>query len=233
MRLATVIILSALVLSLNCGLMASDPKPVQVIDGWGVVFDPDGDSAVRKEGHTLRIDVPGAYRDLWPVRGKTNAPRVLQLAEGDFIVTAKVSGNVVAEQGTGISRSGTSSAFRAGTLLIWHDANNFVRLDRGCVARDGKTTFTVYYHVFKDGNRVTELSRIVKDQPTSLRLARRGPRVEAAFSQNEGRSWTSFPSQTLDLPARVKVGVAALNATTRPFVAEFERLAVSLTSQRK
>jgi regulation of enolase protein 1 (concanavalin A-like superfamily) len=213
--------------------MAADPKPLQVIDGWGVAFDSDGGSAVRKEGETLRIDVPGAYRDLWPVRGKTNAPRVLQHVEGDFTVTAKVSGEVLAEQGTGIARSGTSSAYRAGTLLIWHDANNFVRLDRGCVARDGKTTFTAYYHVFKDGNRVTELSRIVKDQPTSLRLARRGTRIEAAFSQNEGRSWTSFPPQTLDLPARVKVGVAALNATNKPFSAEFERLAVSLTSQQK
>jgi hypothetical protein len=55
---------------------------------------------------------------------------------------------------------------------------------------------------------------------------RRGEKIIASTKQDENSSWRSFPEQTVKLPDKIKVGIAALNITNQPFVAEFEDLKV-------
>jgi regulation of enolase protein 1 (concanavalin A-like superfamily) len=206
---------------------AAEVKPIQKIKAWGEVLDPDSDCKINETNGKVTIEVPGAYHDLWPGQGKTNAPRILQDAEGDFIVQVKVPGQIRPQAGTVIPGLASSVPFQAATLLIWQDDNNFVRLDRASMVKDNKTIFFCYYHAFKEGKRVVHLSRNFKDQATHLRLERREGKIHAAVSQDGGKTWPSFRPEAIDLPMKLKVGVAALNSTDKPLLAEFEDFKVS------
>ena len=58
--------------------LAQEAAPADTIEGWGRPVDPVGDCSFSHEVGVLTIKVPGAYHDLWPGRGKVNAPLVLQ-----------------------------------------------------------------------------------------------------------------------------------------------------------
>ena len=92
-------------------------------------IDPDGDcklvDANEKEG-SLKLWVPATSHDLSPTT--LNGPRVLLEADGDFVVEVRVCGTITAEPG--LEYPGRGLSFRSGTLLIWHDAANFMRFDR-------------------------------------------------------------------------------------------------------
>jgi hypothetical protein len=200
----------------------------EAIEGWGEFVDPDGDCRARAaDDGRLVIDVPGKLHDLWPdPQGSTNAPRVLRDAPApDVVARVTVAGEVDAKDGTGVAPG--KRPFRAASLLLWEDEKNFVRLDRGCVVREGKPIYFAYYHVFRNGKRTTHLSKDIENRPASLRLHRRGNKVKAAVSQDEGKTWDEFPEQEVKLAEEMKVGVAALNATTEPFEATFEKFEVT------
>ena len=137
---------------------------------------------------------------------------------------------VLAEKGTEIRRG---SAFRGATLLIWRDEKNFVRFDRASLFRDNNTRDFAYLHVYQDGNRTAEATENLKipKQPCWLKLTRTGEQIVASFSQDEGKSWFEFPPQTAKLKEPLKVGVAALNSSNKPFEARFERLIVAPASK--
>ncbi len=211
---------------LTVGTAAGDKAP-QKIKGWGEVTDPDGDCKVQDEKGKVAIKIPGTYHDLWPGQGKVNAPRILQDAEGDFSVQVKVAGAIRPEKGSVIPNLGSSASFQAGSLLIWEDDNNFVRLDRACLNRGDKPVSFGYFHAFKDGKRVVHLSQDFQDRETYLRLERRDGQILAAVSQDGGKNWDSFRPQTVQLAKKLKVGVAALNNTKKPLMAEFEEFKLS------
>lgn len=187
----------------------------QLIKGWGQTEDPDGDCKISAREGKVTFSVPGTAHDLWPgAPGRVNAPRILQDVEGDFTVQVKVASTVKPENGF----------FRSGTLLIWQDDKTFIRLDSACAHRGGSTfDFYCYLHVFKDQERlVNEQLRPLKDQPTDLRLERRATRIMASFSQDGGKTWKAFGEKTVDLPRKLKVGVAAVNGTNSPFTVTLE-----------
>jgi regulation of enolase protein 1 (concanavalin A-like superfamily) len=201
------------------GSSAGEQTP-QLINGWGQTEDPNGDCKISAKDGSVTISIPGTPHDLWPGEGrKVNAPRVLQDVEGDFTVQVKVASSVKPENGF----------FRAGTLLIWVDDKTFIRLDSACAHRGGITfDFYCYLHVFKDTQRlVNEQLRPLKDQPTDLRLERRGNRIVASFSQDGARTWQAFGEKTLELPRRVKVGVAAVQGTNSPFSVTLEAFKIT------
>jgi regulation of enolase protein 1 (concanavalin A-like superfamily) len=215
------------------GKVAGEPAATEnaagagrMIPGWGEFIDPVGDCRGSEQDDKVTITVPGAYHDLWPVKGKVNAPLVLEDAEGDFTVEVKVVSVTRAEPGSAIGGA-SATAFHAGTLVIWQDDKNFVRLDRTDMHKAGRAITGCYLHVFRDGERVVELAPIVPDRPTHLRLARKGDQLKAAYSQDDGRTWQEFPQQPLDLPLKVKVGVSALNGTNRENVVQFEGLKIT------
>jgi len=175
--------------------LTSTPAAGPALDGWGELADPDGDCAARvDDARRLVIDVPSKLHDLWPeASGTVNAPRVMQDADGDVTVRVTAAGDVTAKDGTGVAAD--KRPFRAATLLLWQDEKNFVRLDRGCVVREGKAIHFAYFHVFKDGKRTTHLSKDFANRPTLLKLERRGKKVLAAVSQDGGATWQTFDEQ--------------------------------------
>jgi hypothetical protein len=196
------------------------------IAGYGRFVDPVGDCSYKLADAKLTIQIPGAYHDLWPVAGKVNAPLVLQDVEGDFSISVAVAHIDRAERDTRIAGLAGTTSFHAGSLVIWQDAKNFVRFDRTQMDRSGQQITSWYLHVFKDGARTVELSALVPDRPTQLRLTRKASTLIAAYSQDGGSSWKEVPSQKIDLPAKVKAGVSALNNTVRGNKVTFEGLKI-------
>lgn len=68
--------------------------------------------------------------------------------------------------------------------------------------------------------------RPLKDGPTHLRLERRGSKLVVSFSQKGVEEWRALEQQKVDLPRKLKVGVAALNLTRSPFTLVLEDLIV-------
>ncbi|HEY2158536.1 MAG TPA: hypothetical protein VGH33_23100, partial [Isosphaeraceae bacterium] len=61
---------------------------------WGDLTDPKGDCQASIDGGRLTITVPGTHHNLCAEVGEMEAPRVLRKIDGDFVVQAKVSGNI-------------------------------------------------------------------------------------------------------------------------------------------
>jgi regulation of enolase protein 1 (concanavalin A-like superfamily) len=210
---------------------AADDKKPQEIKGWGTVEDPEGDSKITEEKGKLTIKLPGAYRDLWADKGAVQAPRLLQEIEGDFIVHVKVSGEVKAEKGTLIPNIASTVAFRAGTLLIWQDNENFVRLDRASAASKDEPVLGCHLQAFKNKKTTIETSKKLEDKDTHLRLERKEGHVKASFSQDGGKTWETVGDIKIDLPKKVKVGVSALNTMNKPFEIVFEDFKTELIAK--
>ena len=69
------------------------------------------------------------------------------------------------------------------------------------------------------------MSHELQDGTTYLRLERRGERLFASSSQ-DGVTWSSFPPLEIRFPDELKLGVTAVNTSTRPFAAELEGLGI-------
>jgi regulation of enolase protein 1 (concanavalin A-like superfamily) len=197
---------------------------LQKIAGWGEFVDAGGKSRVRLEGPRATIETPAGSFDLWPEGKATNAPRLLQDVSGDFTVRVKTVGPVMGEKGA--EATGRDVAFNAATLVIWQDENNFVRLDRAGMHKAGTRYHQTYYHINQDGKRTVQLSQALPDQGSWLKLERRGGTITAGWSV-DGLRWQTYPVQNAKLTDKVRVGVAALNSSTKPFVATFEDLQVT------
>jgi regulation of enolase protein 1 (concanavalin A-like superfamily) len=224
--LASTMIAGGLIDSRGSSLMANavTVESPQKIEGWGEVADASGQCRVRAEGTRVTIEVPAGSYDLYPDGQKVNAPRLTQDASGDFTVQVKVVGIAMGEKGA--EAPGRDVAFNAATLVIWQDESNFVRLDRAGFHKAGTPNHQTYYHVYRDGRRTVHEWRPLAARDTWLRLQRQGTRVTAAWSQ-DGRSWQNYPAGSVALADKVRVGVAVLNASSKPFAAIFEDLTLT------
>jgi regulation of enolase protein 1 (concanavalin A-like superfamily) len=214
-------------------LLAAAPAPADKAAApqakvWGDLVDAEGKSKVRLDGGRATIEVPAGSYDLYPENGKVNAPRLLQGASGDFAVQVKVVGKVMGEKGA--EAPGRDVAFNAATLLIWQDENHFVRLDRAGFHKAGKPNHQTYYHVYEGGKRTVHQNRPLAVKDSWLKLERKGGKVTASWSE-DGKTWQSYPVQDVKLSDKVKVGVAALNASSKPFAASFEELKLTPTGK--
>jgi regulation of enolase protein 1 (concanavalin A-like superfamily) len=228
-QVKTAVVPTLLVLALVAAAPAPDKKPARRDEprkaaGWGELVDPSGQCKVRLDDAGVTVEVPAGSFDLYPESQKVNAPRLVQDASGDFAVQVKVVGKVMGEKGA--EAPGRDVAFNAATLLIWQDENNFVRLDRAGFHKAGKPNHQTYYHIYQGGKRAVHEGRKLPVKDSWLRLERKGGKVTASWSE-DGKKWQSYPAQDVKLADKVKVGVAALNASSKPFAASFEELKVT------
>ncbi|HEX5105297.1 MAG TPA: DUF1349 domain-containing protein [Pirellulaceae bacterium] len=203
---------------------AEEVRPLETVQGWGLIVDPVGDCKFEHAGGNFTIKVPGAHHDLWPVKGKVNAPLVLQEVAGEFTIDVLVEEVTQAEPDTVLPGMASTASFHAGSLIIWQDAKNFVRFDRTNMNKAGRATTACYLHVYQNGERTAELASVVPDRPTHLRLKRKGDLVTAAYSQDGAKTWTSLAEQKAKLPDKLKAGVSALNNTSRENAVRFANL---------
>lgn len=192
--------------------------------GWGTAVNPDGDCTFKTGTARLIISVPGGNHDLDPrPEYKVNCPRVLQEVEGDFTVEVRVAGTITPDKE--MEPPGKTLAFRAGALVVWLDDKNFLRLDRAGMVKDGKPLAFAYFHDYKDGKLVREQGPPLKDEVMLLRIERKGNRFIASAEQ--GTVVKKMPTVNWKTPAKVQVGVGAVNVSRQDLHAVFEDLKIT------
>ena len=194
--------------------------------------DPDGDCKLldpnEKEG-SLKLWVPATPHDMNP--SKDNMARMLVDVEGDFILEARVLGAFNPERG--LEWPDRKLSYRAGSLIVWSDQVNFLRLSRSGLFRLDQPVPRAYmdFPVFKNGGRIFFASPGCKDEDTVMRIERKGNVFSASWDDGDTRK--GIPPQTLNWPAKLKVGVGAINVSTQPFQVAFDGIKLTLGNAKK
>ncbi len=193
-------------------LLAAGPE----IKGWGLANDPDGHCRFEPGDGKLRIQVPSSpYKEI-PGKAELHAPTILSPVRGEFVAIVQVGGDL--HPGPEPSVADTLP-YNAAGLILWVDPRTYIRIERAGLIKNGAFLTYANFEHFSGGRRASSQAAQLKDLPTSLRLERRGGRIYASASQ-DGTNWTSFPPLEVSLPEEVKIGVLAVNTSTRLLNAE-------------
>ncbi|MFN7139400.1 MAG: DUF1349 domain-containing protein [Limisphaerales bacterium] len=178
----------------------------QPIQGWGNAIDPSADCKFLVGEGELLISVPGTNgpHDLAAEIGITNAPRVLQTVEGDFIIEVVVDGRF--SPGRDSTLPGRT-AYNGAGLVLMADPNHGICLARAVLQY--KTGKPLHYANFEmrtngkvDGLGNAKQHPLPEKGPILLKLERRGQTVAGAFS-SDGAQWLHFLQKTFQ-PAGLK-----------------------------
>jgi serine/threonine protein kinase/regulation of enolase protein 1 (concanavalin A-like superfamily) len=193
-------------------------------DAWENPVDPDGDCNFeldRSEGK-IRIIVPGKTHLLSAEVGQVNAPRILRGIKGDFDLSVRIAGT---NHPRGRPTTNMYSPYHGAGLIIWQDEENYVRLEIATDLLNGRERPYVNFEYRKEGALAVSSGMNNGDGSYHLRLKRRGDEVFASFGP-DGVRWSSFPPLTVKLNDRLKVGVTAINSSTKRLTAELEGFVV-------
>ncbi len=202
------------------------PAPPRHLDGWGMVVDPDGNSTFRSEKGQLTIIAPGPVHDMSIELGRINAPRTAWKVEGDFIAQVKVDGRFDpgTEQGLPVRLP-----YHGAGLLLMHDLNNYLRLDRAALTKRTGQQHQVVLQSWTSGKPATlaPSSGLVLKAPASvyLRLERRGNQVLGAVALQPGK-WHYFEARNVPLPKALWIGVSTVNVSGNPLETHFEQFQI-------
>jgi serine/threonine protein kinase/regulation of enolase protein 1 (concanavalin A-like superfamily) len=202
------------------------PAPPRILKGWGEVDDPCEDCTITADQGKLAIEVPGSLHDF-----SSGAPRVLQEVEGDFVAQVSVPGNFQPREDSAIATN--LQPWQSAGLVVWKDSGSHSRFERAYAVVNGKLMSYSYSAAVKNAKAVVGEYHEVPNQATILRLERRENRFIPSYSLDGGQTWLSKPFEpyVVDLPSKVKVGVAAVNTTINGFKAELEDLQIKRLRQ--
>ena len=192
---------------------------------WGDPIDPDGDCSFGLDGREdrIRIAVPGTPHVLSAELGRMNAPRILREVIGDFDATVRVAG---AFHPAGSRTVKEYTPYHGAGILLWQDADNYVRLEIAADLQHGKVRPYANFELRKDGALAVSRGLKIEDGASHLRLRRRGDEISAAVS-NDGLIWKSLTPLSAKLKERLSIGVSAINTATKPLTVELEGFDVS------
>src|SRR3954452_7218368 len=196
---------------------------------WGTATDPDGDCTFFATKHEILISVPAARpHDLAADIDRTNAPRVLQRASGDFTIQVRVDGRF--DPGDASAQPGRA-AYNGAGIIAMADDNNVVTLARAAMQEKGDVQSYANFEIRSDGHLerigLTSDHPLPKDGPTYLRLERRGRRFLAARSE-DGHTWISLDSKRVpdNWPPELQIGFVAVSTSKAEFNPHFSKLQV-------
>jgi regulation of enolase protein 1 (concanavalin A-like superfamily) len=152
------------------------------------------------------------------------------MVNGDFVAQIKVTGDFKpGEKAANDQRS----SFNGAGLLVWQDEKNYIRLERNrwyVTAEQKYACFPPLLEYYKNGecqdtDPDSTLDEFFKGRSTWLRLERKGDKVIASYS-HDNKEWTEAKEITVDLPAELSVGVAAINTSAEALTVEFDEYRV-------
>jgi serine/threonine protein kinase len=190
------------------------------ITGWGTAYDPGGDCQIDANGGALTITVPPTLHDLNAEINLFNAPRVVREVEGDFDIQVKVVGDF--SPGNDSNRQG-GLPFNGAGIVAFLDGDSVIRLERGAVFNGNQFGSFAIFEQHEAGSGVADHNGPLDPGTTYLRLARRGSRF-LGFTSSDGRRWSQLNPINPGWPARLKVGLSAINSSNSPFSVRFEEL---------
>jgi regulation of enolase protein 1 (concanavalin A-like superfamily) len=204
-------------------------QKTQLLGRWGAATDPDGDCKFFATKRELLVAVPAACpHDLAADIDRTNAPRVLQRACGDFAIQVRVDGRF--DPGDASAQSGRG-AYNGAGIIAMADDNNVVTLARAALQEKDDAQSYANFEIRSDGHLerigLTSDHPLAKDRPTYLRLERRGRRFLAATSE-DGQTWVGLDSKRVpsDWPQELQIGIVAVSTSKAEFNPRFSKLQV-------
>jgi regulation of enolase protein 1 (concanavalin A-like superfamily) len=207
----------------RAGNVPGGKAPEAAPASWGEPLDPDGDCTITPQGNALTVIVPPTRHDILADKaGKSNAPRVLREVDGDFRVQVKVCGSI---HPTAKGSVPGRLPFQAAGLLVWGDQDNFLRLVRTGQIRKGVFESIAAFRLRAQGQPSGGQVLAVPDKDVYLRLERKGKQIEGSYSL-DGQQWTPLGALSVPFPARVHVGVMALNTVAERLTVRFEDLQI-------
>lgn len=212
-----------LTLASPCSAAADDGKPYGTIDGWGEMIDPDRDCLFAVGADQVGIQIPGTIHDLSAELNRTNAPRVLQPVDGDFELEVRVAGTLAPDQ----PLVATRTAYAGAGLLLMRDEANYIRLERAALRRDGRIRHYVNFEQRQEGDllrfgRVDDYE-LTGDESVTLKLAVIG-RTVSGWARTGDDAWKKLGEKEVDQSGMPLGGIAAINVTNTPLIAEFHDL---------
>ena len=165
-----------------------NPKS-KIAPGWAW-HDPYGDCSFTLDATGLVMVAANYLRDLW--FNNQSAPRFLHAVQGDFAAEAHCVAAAAALQPA------------AGGLVLWQDAQHFLRLDWGI---DGPRSVSLRGAI---NNRDLVLGRgcLPEEHQAFLRLERCGEQVRAVAS-SDGQQWFLVAETIFAATAPLQVGLFA------------------------
>lgn len=208
------------------------PEGVHAVDlpklrrvAWGSFIDPAGQSEARETEDGVEIVVPPGLYDLSIEMGRTTAPRLLRRVEGDFVVVVEV-GKV--SSATGRQDSREYQSYHGAGLLLWQNEESYVRLESATYGGSSGPRYALFER--RAGGQVVggiDPARFrIDDEPTSLRLERRGSELRA-FARQGDDEWREVGHKAVDLPTVALVGVAAVNTAESELAVTFRHFRLS------
>ncbi len=184
-------------------------------NGWDKPLDPDGDCKIVPSKEALTIEIPAKRHDLIGEQAAMNAPRLLRDVTGDFTAQVKVSGEF---KPAGPSTAPGGLPFAGAGLVVIGADGTFLRLERAAVDRNGTPDPYINWEARANGRQqgVGDAKLTTEDKTVTLRLRRQGDRFFGAFSR-DNTSWTELPLHDVKMPAKVKIGVAAVTSSAEVF----------------
>ncbi len=222
------------------GQAISETTPAAELPDWGRPIDPDQDCKFTLGPRSLTVELPASWHDLaGPPLLKFNAPRVLREVDGDFVLTVKVSGDFKPRPPT---TSLLSVPYLGGGILLWSDSDNFIRLERATLVRDGQVVPHIAF-LKQEGGEGKPVDYVMpfEENDCYLRLERKEGQILGAVS-GDGADWKQLnPTGTLGKPeasaimpdymrtdtvwsSKLKVGLLAISTSSDPFSVKFEQI---------
>jgi Trypsin-like peptidase domain/Protein of unknown function (DUF1349) len=192
------------------------------LNPWGDVIDPDDDCTFRVDDRGVSLEVPGTIHDLNAEIGQSNAPRIVREVEGDFVAQVKVCGEFQPEAPA--TREGVLP-FNGAGLRLWFDSDHCLRIERGAVRRNGRIGALLLFERHELGRPVGRNNAFLEEGDVYLKLERRGRQVNVYYG-TDGEQWAEARPMQIEWPARVNVGLGAVNVASSPLSVRFEAFSV-------
>lgn len=186
------------------------------LPGWGEVIDPVGNCPVDFAEPGISMSVPAGLHDMNPRLQVTNAPRVTQEVDGDFLYEVRVADFPRPQPKTGVE--GHQSYIAAG-ILVWQDDRNLLRWTR--TASGEANAVFLSCEQYEQGELIGGGNFPMEDKPITLRLERRKDRLILSATYDNS-SWRKVLERRCSLEKELKVGVFGLNVTEKDVEYRFE-----------
>jgi regulation of enolase protein 1 (concanavalin A-like superfamily) len=154
-----------------------------------------------------------------------NAPRALQPVEGDFSIQVKVSGVFAPLDMNNQDRR----AYHGAGLVIFKDDKTYVRLDRATYWDGMGNQVYGNFELRRDGENerfgTPDDLRLETGKDTWLKIERKGDRFYGYATQAAGK-WHALGDKAVEMPKKLRVGVAAINTSLQPFAPSYSELKI-------
>ena len=208
------------------------------------LIDPEQDCHLSKndDDGTIKLTIPPKLHVLAPEVRKqkkpvNNAPMSLIDVKGDFMALVGVTGDmnpgaeplalpegVSYRDARGQTKRKPPGTFQGAGLLLYQDANNYMRLERASFTQDGRPVLEqkILIEIVKKGEHLIQPIYLpVPESEMMLGISRRNGRISCLIVVGDTLS-LGTKQLLLDFPDDVKIGLCASNVSQKPLEAQFK-----------